>query len=307
MGAFLKTNNSSLARWWRRRASQHVSAATAVVLGGCQGSGASLLRVMLDSHPHIAAGPETSLLTGSYIPHKLAGRFDIATQELWQLRRQATDHAHFVELFFERYAASRGKLRWAEKTPQNICHLAWIFQHFPRARFIHVVRDGRDVVCSLRTHPRYRAANGESVPTRVRRPLKPCIHAWLHDTAIGLKWRGHAEYLEVRYEDLVETPEAALRGVCAFIGETYDPSLLQFHEDRGPSRDAARSVITAAATRPLSHRALGRWETELTGPELALFDKLAGHRLTDLGYDRAHAGPARERDDATAPLPANSR
>ena len=299
MGAFLQTTNSSLARWWRRHVSKHVSAAAPVILGGCPRSGSTLLRVMLDS--------QTSLLTGSYLPHKLACRFDIATQELWQLCRQATDHAHFVELFFERYAASRGKLRWGDKTPQNIHHIAWILRHFPRAKFIHVVRDGRDVVCSMRTHPRFRVVHGQTVPTRIQRPLQPCIQAWLRYTAAGMNWRGHADYREVRYEDLVETPETTMRGVCEFLGEPYDPTLLRFHAERGPSRDVTRFITNAAATRPLSRAALGRWQHDLTADEQALFYRRAGHRLIELGYSLNDPGPADQRDRNDAVAAPNSR
>ena len=234
---------------------------------------------MLDSHNHIACGPESSLLTGSYLPNKLAARFDISTDEIWQLHRRTKDHALFVETFLDRYATNRNKVRWAEKTPQNIRHIGWIFQHFPRARFIHILRDGRDVVCSIRTHPRFRVVDGRKVLTNIRRPLRYCINSWLRDTAAGIQWRGHPNYLEIHYRNLVEQPEATLQTVCAFIQEPFDPAMLHFHQERGPSRDATRFITNEAATTPIFRSSLDRWREELDAQELELFYRLAGERL----------------------------
>ena len=285
MTAPLTTNNSSLVRWLRRQGTRHISQQSPVIVGGCGRSGTTLLRVMLDSHPHIACGPETSLLAGGFQPEKLASRFDIPLDEIWQLRKAAADHAHFVELFFTRYAAARGKQRWAEKTPQNVRYTDYIFLHFPLAKFIHVIRDGRDVVCSIRTFPRFRVVNGQRVPTNIRRPLPPCIQRWLSRTAAGMKWRGHPNYFEVHYEDIVNDPEATLRKVCDFIGEPWSAVMLEYHKHDEPSRDPSRFPANVAATQPLSKKAMQRWRTDLTEAEQRLFNELAGHRLQELGYE----------------------
>lgn len=282
MGARLVTSNSSLARWLRQRASRFVSQQSPVILGGCQRSGTTLLRVMLDSHPNIACGPECSLLTGGYLPEKLARRFDISAADISSLRRQAQDHAHFVELFLADYAQRRGKQRWGEKTPQNIRHVAWIFAHWPNAKFIHVLRDGRDAICSIRTHPRFRIIDGEKIPTGILRPLEPCIRGWLRDTGAGLAWRGQPNYLEVRYEDLVNAPDATLKKICAFIGEDYSPALLRYHEQE---RDVTNFIANVAATKPVKTNAVGRWRSDLKPDELQLFQTLAGTRMAELGYN----------------------
>lgn len=280
----LQTNNSSVTRYWRQSRSRHVSPASPVILGGCQRSGTTLLRVMLDSHPRIACGLETSLLAGSFLPDKLSVRFDMSVKEIWDLHRTAADHAHFVELFLGRYAANRGKVRWADKTPQNIRHIGWIFAHFPRAKFVHILRDGRDVACSIRTHPRFRVVNGEKVATGIRRPLRPCIESWLRYTTEGMKWRGHPNYFEVRYESLVDDPEATLRKICEFLGEAFDVAMLQFYAEQGESRNVQHFINNEAAMRPISRSAVGRWREELSATELELIYKVGGPRLEALGY-----------------------
>jgi hypothetical protein len=280
----LATHNSSIARWLRRARSRHVSQQSPVIIGGCPRSGTTLLRVMLDSHPRIACGPENSLLAGSFLPQRLALAFDVPVADVWRLRRQARDHARFIELFYSRYAESRHRPRWGDKRPHNIRFLDFIFRHFPRARVIHVTRDARDAVCSLRTHPKYRLVNGERVLTGIRRPLRPCIRMWLRDTAAGMNWRGHPGYCEVKYEDLVERPEPTLRSVCDFIGEPWDAAMLAYHEQGGGSRDPRRFVANFEATEPLTPQAIQRWRKDLTAAELQLVVRHAGHRLAQLGY-----------------------
>src|SRR6266478_4880458 len=246
----LSTNNSSLARWIRRTRSRHVSEQSPIIIGGCQRSGTTLLRVMLDSHPHIACGPESGLLAGSFLPQKLTKRFNVPTDEIWRLWGMAKDHADFVDRFLTRYAFDRGRQRWAEKTPHHARFLEYIFRHFPKAKFIHMIRDGRDVVCSIRTHPKYRIVDGKKVATGIRKPIEPCIDSWLRETANGLRWRDHPSYFEVRYEDLVNAPELQLRQLCDFIGEPWDFAMLEYHRETGPSRDTANFIANEAATKP---------------------------------------------------------
>jgi len=279
--AKVASSNSSLARWLRRRASRHVSDQAAIIIGGSPRSGTTLLRVMLDSHPGIACGPESSLLTGGILPERLARCFDTTVDHVWTVQRRARDHAHFIDLFMTDYARRRGKQRWAEKTPQNVRHLRWIFAHWPRAKFIHVVRDGRDAVCSIRTHPRVRMIDGRMIPTNARRPLESCVRSWLRDTGEGLRWRGHANYHEVRYEDLVTAPMPTLRKVCAFLGVEFSAVMLQYYKHK---RDAANFIANVAATEPLKTTAVGRWRNELRPEELELFEQLAGPRMNELGY-----------------------
>jgi protein-tyrosine sulfotransferase len=280
------THNSSPARWLRRRRCRHVSDQSPVIVAGSQRSGTTLLRVILDSHPRIACGPESSLLTGSFLPDKLAERFETPLDEVWALHDRASDHAHFVELFLTRYAQRRGRSRWAEKTPQNIRHLDFILRHLPRAKIIHVIRDGRDVVSSIRTHPRYRIVDGRTVTTNIRRPLRPCVMSWLRDTAAGMRWRGAPNYREVRYEELVGAPEPVLRTLCEFLDEPWDPALLEYHrQQQGASRDPRHFIASAAAAEPMHQQALQRWRKDLTDDELRLFYQLAGQRMAELGYD----------------------
>lgn len=272
-----------------------------IVIGGCPRSGTTLLRRLLDEHPHIVCGPETSaLLPGRPSPAELAYAYDLPGSEVSALLAASHSQGEFVTEFFGLVAARRGKRRWAEKTPLNVRHLTWIYHHFPNARFIHVIRDGRDVVCSLRSHPvrRFRGGAWASIPQN--RSVASCIGQWLALTGAGMRWRNDPRYLEVFYEDLVRSPEATMRRVMAFVGELFDEAWLaarladqSAQSGAGPGSGMVAhtsAAISSGAAPPNAAGAIrtgsiGRWRRDLTPAEVAFIRERATRRLVDLGYE----------------------
>jgi hypothetical protein len=195
---------------------------------GCPRSGTTLLRLCLDSHPNVSCGPETHFLAD----------LERMTEARWRnLRRFGLSRADWmgrlaalVDGFQGDYARSRGKRRWADKTPAYTLSVDFIDALFPEALFLHIVRDAHDVVQSHRERWGYRAALRATAewPTYVRAA---------HRAGARL---GDARYLELRYEALVESPEPTLRRVFAFLGEPWDPRVLDYRSephDRGPQRE----------------------------------------------------------------------
>jgi len=137
----------------------YVSREPPIVVGGCARSGTTLMRVMLDTHPNIYCGPESSLFTPIRIKtrrriRELSWKFDVSARDIERLLGASRCLSEFIEKFFNHLTSVHGKSRWGEKTPTNVLHLDYIFRHFPRAKFIHMIRDGRDVACSLRHFPK---------------------------------------------------------------------------------------------------------------------------------------------------------
>jgi len=255
-----------------------------IIIGGCPRSGTTLLRRTLDAHPAICCGPETSLfLPGRTALAPLAAAYGIPVEELRALRAAAGSQAAFVDAVARRYRELRGRARWAEKTPLNIRHARWILERWPEARIIHVVRDGRDVVCSLRTHAERRWVDGGWVKVPPpERPVADWARRWVADTGAGLALRTDPRVLTVRYEDLARTPETEIARVLAFLGEPVVPDLLAVEATAGDARPDAAG--------PVSTRSIGRWRTDLTASEQAEVLTVAGARLRELGYLDADAG-----------------
>lgn len=240
-----------------------------IIIGGCGRSGTTLLRVMLDCHAEVMCGPESSILTGDYSLRRVASYYDERPMRL-AVERQILPPRQFVSSFFHRQARKAGKSRWAEKTPSNVRHLPRIFGMFPEAQFVHVIRDGRDVACSLRNHP-----PGETNPITV------CIARWIVDVHAGLRWRDDPRYTEVYYEDLVDDPERELRRLLGFLDVPWDAAVLR-HSER--DHDVTRFAAAANAAEPISDASVGRWRRDLPARELQAVEAVAADLLSDLGY-----------------------
>lgn len=260
------------------------------MLGGAPRSGTTLLRKLLDRHPDISSGVETKLFVpAAFNLAWLAQAYDIPPSELEAMRRSSPSQAAFIDAFASRVLTASGKRRWAEKTPQNIRHLDWISERFPRASIVHIIRDGRDAICSMRQHPDWRWVDGAWHKVLVPRPLAWHAQRWLDDTRAGIAWRGDARYVEVRYEDLVADPVAVLRDTCEGIGATADDSWLRVVTGadggaEGPGSTGGRvgQPDYEGAVRDAS---VGRWRAELSPGEQLEVERLCASRLRELGYE----------------------
>jgi hypothetical protein len=274
-------------------------------------SGTTLLRLMLDAHPDLAIPPEThfvpdviGLCKSGASPDRLAA--EIRASRHWAdlgFQRDELEHA-FAEIgskpkaapvlrtFYERYAAREGKARWGDKTPGYLRRMSLIAASLPEARFIHLIRDGRDVVLSRRRR-------GMGADLEIGRGA-----ARWRDRILAARRQGDhlgsRRYMEVRYEDLIEDPEAALGDVCDFAGLGFEPAMLRYHE-RSADRleelgdlpaEGARTARSAAerrqahaltAAEPSAERA-GAWREAMSAGDRAAFEAEAGTLLRELGY-----------------------
>lgn len=268
---------------------EYVSQELPVIMGGCARSGTTLMRVMLDTHPNIYCGPESNLFTPIRIRtgkriKELSWRFDTSEQDIRGLIDDSSCLPEFIERFFNHLTLIQGKKRWGEKTPTNVLRLGYIFKHFPHSSFIHMIRDGRDVACSLKNFPKSKVLNGEIIQVNSNNPIDECIQRWVHDVKEGRQWAGDPRYLEVKYEDLVLKTEETMKKVLAFLGEPYDDVVLRYYEMEGSTRDPYKFPQNLEATQPLYTRSIGRWKQEFTDTDKALFKRIGGNLLIELGY-----------------------
>jgi len=200
---------------------------TPVFVGGAWDSGVRTLQSMLDSHHRMEAGEETKLIPiicslrndwwdGMALDLEAAG---IGEQQL------DAAVAAFIRTLMNSSTVSTD-IRKVETTPHTLLHMAMMGSLFPRGRFIHVVRDGRDVVSSLLQRDWMDPATGERV--WCCKDPEAAANYWTHvvDAIRTQASTVPGRYLEVCYEDLVAHPEAVIRQVLAFLGEPWDPSVL---------------------------------------------------------------------------------
>lgn len=269
---------------------KYVSREFPIIIGGCARSGTTLMRVMLDTHPNIYCGPESNLFTPIRIRtgkriKELSWRFGVSEKDIRIMLDDSKCLSEFIERFFNHLIIIQGKKRWGEKTPTNVLRLCYIFRHFPHSKFIHLIRDGRDVACSLRNFPKSKIVDGKIIPVDSNNPLDECIERWVHDVKAGRRWAGDPRYLEVKYENLVLKAEEAMKKVLDFVGEPYDERVLRYYEVKGSTRDASKFPQNVEATQPLYTQSMGRWKREFTDVDKTLFKRIGGNLLIKLGYE----------------------
>jgi hypothetical protein len=245
---------------------------------GCPRSGTTLVRMIVDSHPRISAGEETKFLFD--LQRILGDHQDLVSRygfgrEYWLERIR-----DFYGGFQAEYMRRRGKARWAEKTPEYTLILDFIDELFPDARYIHVIRDGRDVVASFRERWGYRAA------------LRVARGVWVsHVTAardFGRRVAGE-RYTEIRYERLVAEPEAVLRDLFRFLDEPWDPVVLRWDELHHDTTDHYAGFTADRRRAGRDPAAIYRWRVGAGGSKLDPLLRLIMRRrswslLRELGY-----------------------
>lgn len=273
------------ARGWDTFESDYTSTQKFIFVGGCGRSGTTLVRTILDSHSNICCGPESNLLLPTPIQiGDLAAKFSFQAEMIEALADDSTCRAHFIDLFANACCQKVGKRRWAEKTPRNVLHLSYLFRSFPAAVFIHVIRDGRDVACSLRTHPRHRVENGQLVPVNTWRPIAECVTRWTDSIEASRPHWGDSRYYALRYEDLILETEKTLRDLMCFLNEPWEAALLDHTSVDSPFRDALQFPQNPEVLQPRYTDSLGRWQTDLSDTDRNTFKELANRQLIEMGY-----------------------
>ncbi len=266
-----------------------ISDASPFVVGGCGRSGTTLVRVILNAHPEICCGPESDLFRPQplHLP-RLAQRFDLDLDRLELLAASSSCRAEFVDRFAEICCLQSGKSRWAEKTPDNVFSLEWIFGCFPKAKFIHVLRDGRDVACSLRNHPRYRLENGRRVPLNTNRPIPKCAARWRESLVAAKPFAAEPGFYTVKYESLIASPRETIASLLEFLGVPWHDNVLRHSEVDTVFRDPAAFPQNPEAIMPITKDASGRWKRDLSAEEKLRFKEVAGDLLVEWGYAENH-------------------
>ncbi|QBI55873.1 Sulfotransferase domain protein [Streptomonospora litoralis] len=286
------------------------SAERMIIILGCPRSGTTLLQLMLHAHPRIAIPPETRFTLDVYrrraefgdlreaanrrrLAEAITGPRNTRYRDL-KLDPQETTAAivdgpptvgSAVGTVFRQYAHRFGKQRWGDKRPGYYQGIEELARMFPNAQFVHLIRDGRDCVGSLKQMPWYKLDSYHAVST------------WAESIDYGrsaARRLGPGTFYELRYEDLVADPPRELSALCEFLGEEFDPVMCE-------PRRVAKSAVPKFKTwhqntrRDVNAASSGSWQQRLEPWEAALAETVLGGRLKANGYElsgapRASAG-----------------
>lgn len=267
---------------------------------GCPRSGTTLLRLMLDSHSRLAVPGESHFVVGlSARRLRLHNRPEAALEHIlahprfrvWRLdpdavrRRVAverpTTFPALIRVVFAAYARSVGKPRWGDKTPAYVEHIPRLHRLFPDARFIHLIRDGREVAASLAEQD-WGTQSAVAGAYWWRRSVAKARRA-------GARL-GPEQYLELRLERLISAPEEVLREVCHFLDEEFEPAMLRYHERAGGRLRRRRRSNRHLHSPPTP--GLRDWRRGLSSPRQRAVEAVARRQLSRLGYSTGSPSPA---------------
>jgi hypothetical protein len=261
-------------------------------------SGTTMLRLILNRHPRIAVPPESRFITELWqgsdevetegflrrlAAHERFAAWDLSIEAVGTEigdRRWLSYH-DAIAAAYRVYARSKGKDIWGDKTPRYVEHIPFLASLFPTARFIHLVRDGRDVALSY--------ADVSFGPKTVSRSA----HLWARRVSAGMREgraMGPERYTEVRYERLVEDPERELKELCRFLGVGFEPVMLH---GAGPDEDYVLSRATAYNPHVTDKPKIGvrEWRRTMPARHVEMFEAVAGGVLSELGYPRLYPSP----------------
>lgn len=194
----------------------------------------------------------------------------------------------FLRIVMGSIAEQQGMVRWADCTPEHVLHIAKIKRELPDALIIHIIRDGRDVALSLDKQGWIRP-----LPADRRTSWQVAGYFWEWMVQAGRKVGPEIgrDYLEVRFEDLVDRPRETLARIGCFIEHDleYDQiTAVGVGSVSNPNTSFATTAEDAGAFRPI-----GRWQRALPSSEIAMFEAALGNTLSRLGYELASSPPAR--------------
>ncbi len=284
----------------------HTSTSPIFVVGAPR-SGTTLLATLLNRHQRIAAAPESHYIRFWMRKHPGDPASDEHFERFWrafsgsdrfkQFELDANEVRERIERVRPRtwrsvfdglmsaYAEARGRPRWAEKTPDHFQHLPRLFEWYPDARVLFVVRDPRAVAASTARSP---WGNDDYAGHAYR---------WRRSIGVLEGLAGDERVMRVRYEDLVTDPEPTLRAVCEHIGEAFDPAMLEAGDEATPGAKAGSAKGEWAAEHfrrasgAVNTESLEKWRKQMSPAQVRDVEAVAGHKLREQGYEASEHAP----------------
>ena len=225
-----------------------------IIIGGSGSSGSTLLATIINRHPDISIGPELSLFNKPALynePYHLFSKnlesymvkgtstrgwflywktlrelkkYGWDKNELIKMSYKCKNNIEFIDNFFNRYLEENDSSIWAEKTPSNSYYFQSFLKLYPNGRIIHIYRDYRDVVSSLKK----RGMNSYYASM-----------LYLYNTSTALGCRKQENYYELSYEELVTDPSRTINDLCKFLKVPYDKKMIK--ESKGKNVNQIKS------------------------------------------------------------------
>ena len=270
---------------------------------GCPRSGTTLLQRITEAHSQIAMVPElfwvtdqvrskgglklhepvTKEIVTRLFEHKRFSLLGMDRNEFIELYKPGATFGEFVGSIFDLYGRKNQKKLVGNKTPDYVQNISELHQQWPSSRFVHLIRDGRDVCLSILNWKKADRTTGRYSPYR-EDPVSTIALYWKRKVLLG-RQAGRALnenlYSEVFYESLILRAENECRALCEFLQIPYEQKMVRFYENR-PDTEKARNT---KSWMPVT-KGFRDWRTQMPLPDIEKFEAVAGDLLEELGYER---------------------
>lgn len=267
---------------------------------GTERSGTNLLRVILDSHSNISIPHPPHIVKNFF---RLEPLYDnlrkddnfrrlihdvVKMVELhpypWEIKINENrifdnvNNRDLINVFFQiytQYLTDSGKKRWGCKSTFMINHVALIRKYFPHAKFIYMVRDGRDVAVSAKKS----IFNHFSVYFIAK--------LWKKEQDTGIYWLkelSKEEICLIKYEDLLISPQEVVKSICSFLDEPYEEKMIGFFKTKEAEKSSRISDSWKNTSSPIMKDNFGKFKTQLRPGDIDLFERIAGYELNYFSY-----------------------
>lgn len=279
-------------------------------------SGTSLLRLLLTCHSQILIPPECGFII--WLKEKFSGwtksdngsasKIKLFVDELFACKKfdtwlmdkglieeqilihQPAAYAELCALVYCAFGTSTGKSFkvWGDKNNFHLNHLNELSELYSNARFLHIVRDGRDIACSYR----------EVMAAKSNSPYAPRLATGIEE--IALEWSNNVLKIDafmsqmqgeaamtIRYEDLVKTPASIMTSICEWLGMAFEAEMLEFYSVNRTKKIEPELTLDwkKQTLQPINDKFVSRYTCLLSAAEIHEFQKIASAAFKRFCYE----------------------
>lgn len=258
-----------------------------IFIVGVGRSGTSMLQSMLNAHREITFPPETHFIRTylsknsefNSVKEEILNdsdllKLDLPLKEIIENNSNLDD---FYKDLLQEYMYKQGKKHVGDKDPKNIEYMQLIRKVFPQAIIIHIYRDPRAVIAS-----RMKAKWSKD------RPLWQHILAYKTQLNYGCEQGNKLfeNYIEIKYEKLLEETEEELKKLCKILDLKYDPNMIEFYKSSGDVVQGEEISWKQNCFNPVMLQNIDKWKNELSEAQIKDIEFVLEDEMKLLGYDQ---------------------
>lgn len=264
---------------------------------GAERSGTTMLGSMIGAHSNILCLPESNFIAvhmPTADPQQPVDAFavlrmfrshykfrtmwrDVRLDEAELQRRGKITYPELVHWLVEQYALSVHKEAvdfWLDHAPNNLLYVHRLNQHFPEARFVHIIRDGRAF------------ANSMIAADWGPNDVIDAAERWIYFIGLGMvamNYLGENRIITVKYEDVVLKPEESMQSIARFLGIEFQQGMCSPTGLSVPGFIKKTHALLGASVEP---KRLDAWKQKMKPRDIEILESMIGDLLLILGYQR---------------------